>query len=117
MAAGKVGGMVITVCVCTRDRPGYLRNCLEGLRNQTAPADAFEIVVVDSASTGDVPAQLAHIVAGHGNARLLREERPGLSRARNAGAQAAYGGYIAYIDDDAIPAPDWIECILAALAE
>ena len=109
--------MGITVCICTHDRPGYLRDCLDGLRRQTVGPDQFDILVVDSASTGDVPAQLARMVAEIDNAGLLRMDQPGISIARNAGACAAEGGYVAYIDDDAIPAPDWIERIVAAIDE
>jgi glucosyl-dolichyl phosphate glucuronosyltransferase len=107
--------MDVTVCICTRDRPGYLRQCLDGLRRQTVGPERFDIVVVDSASTGDVPAQIERMVADVANARLVRVEQAGVSFARNAGAVAAFGSYVAYIDDDAIPAPDWIECILAAI--
>jgi glycosyltransferase involved in cell wall biosynthesis len=109
--------MVLTVCICTHDRPGYLRDCLEGLRRQTAGYEQFDVLVVDSASTGDAPAQLAQLVRECRNARLLRVEQPGVSAARNAGARDAAGEYIAYIDDDAIPAADWIARILEAIRE
>src|SRR3984885_3431598 len=109
--------MDITACICTRDRPQYLRDCLNGLSQQTVGTERFDILVVDSASCGQTPALIARLVAGIANARLLRMERPGVSLARNAGASAARGSYIAYIDDDAIPAPDWIERILATIAE
>ncbi len=106
--------MDITVCICTHDRPNYVRTCLDGLRRQTLNSDQFDILVVDSASTGDVPAELARMVAEVDNARLVRVEQPGISLARNAGAQEADGAYVAYIDDDAIPAADWVERIVAA---
>jgi glucosyl-dolichyl phosphate glucuronosyltransferase len=109
--------MDVTVCICTHDRPDYVRDCLDGLRRQTAGSDQFDILVVDSASTGDAPAMLARMVHEIDNARLLRVERAGISIARNAGAWAADGAYVAYIDDDAIPAPDWIERIVAAIGE
>jgi glucosyl-dolichyl phosphate glucuronosyltransferase len=109
--------MHVIVCICTHDRPGYVRDCLDGLRHQTIGHEQFDILVIDSASTGDVPARLAGLVGGLRNARLLRVAEPGVSVARNVGAQKATGDYIAYIDDDAIPAPDWIERILAAIAE
>jgi glycosyltransferase involved in cell wall biosynthesis len=109
--------MDVTVCICTHDRPGYVRDCLNGLRRQTVSPGRFEILVVDSASTGDVPAQLVRMVTKIDNARLLRVEQGGVSNARNAGASAANGAYVAYIDDDAIPAPDWIERIVAAIGE
>jgi glucosyl-dolichyl phosphate glucuronosyltransferase len=110
--------MDITVCICTRDRPGYVRDCLGGLSRQTVAADQFDILVVDSASTGDVPEQLERMVAPMiDNARLLRVEQPGVAIARNAGAREANGAYVAYIDDDAIPAPDWVARILDAIGE
>lgn len=109
--------MDVTACICTHDRPGYVRDCLDGMRRQTVGDDRFDVLVVDSASTGDVPAELAGLVGALRNARLLRVEQAGISVARNAGAWNAGGDYIAYIDDDAIPAPDWIERILKAICE
>ena len=105
----------ISVCICTHNRPGYVRDCLEGLARQTVPADGFEILIVDSGSTGDAVGELAAVVSGAVNARLIRLDRPGVSIARNAGADAATGDYVAYIDDDAIPTADWIEQIRAAI--
>jgi len=109
--------MDITVCVCTRDRPGYLGDCLAGLLRQTVDPTQFDILVVDSASNSTAREAIRYVVDSVAHARLLRVDRPGVSLARNAGAAAADGRYIAYIDDDAIPAPDWIERILAALDE
>ena len=111
----------ITVCICTRNRPAYLRACLDGLRRQTVSEDRFEIVVVDSFSAPEPATQIASMVEALGTAglpvRLVRIDRPGLSVARNAGSQAARGAYIAYIDDDAVAAPDWIARITEALAK
>jgi GT2 family glycosyltransferase len=56
------------------------------------------------------------LVAAYPGARLVRLEQCGLSAARNAGAWAARTPYIAYIDDDAVPAADWVERILEALS-
>jgi glycosyltransferase involved in cell wall biosynthesis len=107
----------ITVCICTRDRPRYARDCLAGLARQTADPARYDILVVDSGSAAIVSAALATLVAELGNARMIRVDEPGISRARNAGAAAARGDYIAYIDDDAIPAEDWVAQMLCAIAE
>ncbi|HVC62183.1 MAG TPA: glycosyltransferase [Acetobacteraceae bacterium] len=109
--------MELTVCICTHNRPRYLRDCLDGLARQTGGPDAFAVLVVDSASTGDTPAALARLVAAMPNVSLIRVNQPGESLARNVGARACHTRYIAYIDDDAIPAPDWVARILAALSE
>jgi glycosyltransferase involved in cell wall biosynthesis len=107
----------VTVCVCTHSRPGYVRQCLAGLAGQTVGLAAFETIVVDSASSPDAAAALTRIVAEFAGARLLVMDRPGVSLARNAGAAAARTPYVAFIDDDAIPAPNWIETIIASLAD
>ncbi len=109
--------MQLTVCICTHNRPRYLQDCLAGLARQTAGQDAFAVLVVDSGSTGEVPAELASLVATLPNASLIRVAQPGVSVARNAGARACHTPYIAYTDDDAIPADDWVACILVALGE
>ncbi|MGA3402373.1 MAG: glycosyltransferase [Acetobacteraceae bacterium] len=109
--------MELTVCICTHNRPRYLRDCLHGLTRQTTSQDAFAVLVVDSGSTGDAPAELALLVAATPNASLIRVDQPGVSLARNAGAWACHTPYIAYIDDDAVPAEDWVARILAALGE
>ena len=114
--AAREAGPCITACICTQDRPDYLRACLDGLARQTGDLGDFDIVVVDSCSGPDAAARVAALTAAFPNARLVRVGRSGLSLARNAGARAARGVYLAYIDDDAVAAPDWIASIRAAIA-
>ena len=108
--------MDLTVCICTHDRPRYVRDCLDGLRRQSISRDRFSILLVDSASSPETAAELADL-ATQFNARLIRLDQPGVSLARNAGAWAARTQFIAYIDDDAIPATDWVACILDAILQ
>jgi glycosyltransferase involved in cell wall biosynthesis len=110
-------GVSVTVCLCTRDRPAYVRSCLDGLARQSVGAEAFEIIVVDSCSSPAVAGELETMVAASPSARLIRADRPGLSVARNTGARVASGEYVAYLDDDAIPSTDWIAQIRRAIAE
>ncbi len=108
---------LLSVCVCTHDRPDYLADCLEGLRHQTVASHLFEVLVIDSASGPLAARRLAHLVGIGANENLLRVDQPGLSRARNAGAGASHADYICYIDDDAIPAPNLVEMALRAITE
>ncbi len=109
--------ILVTACVCTHNRTHYLRHCLESLRQQSIGLDAFEIVVVDSNSSAVAAAEMQRLVAELPNARLVRVEESGLSLARNAGALAARGDYVAYIDDDALAEPDWVEQIMRVVEE
>lgn len=101
------GPLGVSVVVCSRDRAEHLAACLDALTSAIRPQD--EIVVVDSASQDFRTQQ----VAFESRVRLVRCERPGLSRARNAGVAAAGMGVIAFTDDDCRPQPGWT----AALAE
>jgi GT2 family glycosyltransferase len=109
--------MDLTVCICTHDRPRYLRDCLDGLRHQTIAQDRFAVLIIDSASPEPARTELRELLRQYPFARLIRVEEPGVSAARNAGARAASTDYIAYIDDDAIPSETWVEAIIDAINE
>jgi len=97
-----------TVVVPTRDRRDRLLRVLEALGRQDPSAGEFEVVVVDDGSrdgTGEAVARLAPPFP----LRLLRNDRPsGPAAARNAGAAGARGEFLAFLDDDAVPRPDWL---------
>src|SRR4051812_6050340 len=107
--------MELTVCICTHNRPRYVKDCLAGLARQTAARDQFAILIVDNGSTGPARGDLGGRAGSDPAIRLLRLEHPGLGSARNAGAWASRTAYIAYIDDDAIPAEDWVASILRVI--
>ncbi|WP_428485766.1 glycosyltransferase [Rhodopila sp.] len=108
--------MELTVCICTHNRSRYVRDCLDGLRRQTVARHRFAILLVDTASSPDNTRELQALAVRH-DARLIRLDRAGVSLARNTGAWAARTRFIAYIDDDAIPAADWIGSILHAIVQ
>lgn len=96
--------MTLTVVIPTRDRPAHLAGCIAALRPQLREND--ELLVVDSASRVPVTS----------DARVLRLEQAGASRARNAGWQAASGSVVAFLDDDVRVAAGWRDALDGALA-
>ena len=98
----------VAVVVCTRDRPQLLNGIVPALvRAQRAGA---EVVVVDSASR-DARTQA---IAEQAGLTVVRCERPGASRARNAGVAATTAPVIAFTDDDCRPHPGW-ESVFASV--
>jgi GT2 family glycosyltransferase len=102
----------VSVVVCTRDRPQDLRRCLAALAAcEPRPA---EVIVVDNAPATDATSAVVREFAG---VRYLREPRPGLSHARNAGARAASGEVVAYTDDDVEVRSDWVGSLALPFAD
>jgi glycosyltransferase involved in cell wall biosynthesis len=98
---------LISVVVCTRDRPRQLDDCLAALTAQHYPR--YEVIVVDNAPENDD----TRLTVERWHARYLVEQRPGLDWARNAGLAEARGAIVAYTDDDARPDPTWLGALAA----
>jgi GT2 family glycosyltransferase len=117
VAARVAHGPALTVVVCTQDRSDELPACVEALVAHGALADGGEVVIVDSASSDDTPAVAARLAAAHPGVTVVRDEAGGLSRARMAGAAVARNDVLAFIDDDARPAPGWVESLRGVFAD
>ncbi len=100
-------GLRISVLVPTYLRPEHLGRCLEGLAGQTLAPE--EIVVVRRSN--DEAAQ--RVLSQHPNLRLnaVCVSEGGVLAAMRAGIERASGDVVAFIDDDAVPRPDWLEQI------
>lgn len=96
----------ISVVLCTRDRANQLEACLPWLERQQYPR--FEVVVVDNAPAGNDVRKVIAAWRGAMPCRYVAEPRAGLSWARNAGAGAAAGEIVAFIDDDEEPDRHWL---------
>jgi glycosyltransferase involved in cell wall biosynthesis len=100
----------ITVVVCTFRRPEALARCLRSLRSQTR--QAAEIVVVDN----DPGAGASLSVAVGAGARYVAAPLRGVSHARNVGARQCRTTLLAFIDDDMIAHPSWLETLASTFA-
>lgn len=92
----------ISIIVATYNRAKQLLGTLESLVQQDLPAAEWECVVVDNNSKDDTQKLFSGFVEKHSefNLRIVREERQGLSFARNRGIEESRGEIIAIIDDD-----------------
>ncbi len=104
--------MEISVAICTYNRADRLTLSLESLCQQTLTFDDFEILVIDNASSDRTPQVCTEYQSSLPNLKYIYEPVRGLSKARNTACQQAQGKYIAYLDDDAIACPIWLETIL-----
>lgn len=100
-----------SIVVCTHNRASMLADCIESLLNQTVNKNRFEIIIVDNNSTDNTEAIVREFAKNNSNITYLQEKITGYSAPRNCGWKNASGKIIAYIDDDEIAAPDWLESI------
>ncbi len=109
---------MISVIVCTWNRARVLKRCLQSLAEQTCPTEAYEVVVVDNNSTDDT-LETANRFASECDVSVhyVRELRQGLSVARNTGLESSEGCYVAFIDDDCIAEPGYVEALIRAFEE
>ena len=102
--------LLFSVVVPTRNRPEALGCLLDGLANLDTPAEQFEVLVVDDG--GHAPLDdMEPSCAGRMQIRILRQAWTGPGGARQTGALQARGQYLAFIDDDCRPAPDWLDIL------
>jgi glycosyltransferase involved in cell wall biosynthesis len=106
-------GPELSVVVCTHNGAATLRACLESLASQAIDAGAYEVVVVDNASTDGTAGILDEVARRFPAIRRVDEGRPGKSRAANAGLEASRGRVVAFTDDDVLVPPDWAARIVA----
>ncbi len=96
-----------SVVVPTYGRPGALASCLAALCRLEYPRDCFEVIIVDDG--GAIPAdKTAESFKQDLNVAVLHQQNAGPAAARNTGAAAARGEYVAFTDDDCRPARGWL---------
>lgn len=100
--------LVVSIIIITRNRPVLLSHCLRHVFDQKYSHK--EVIVVDSSSgdeTERLVAQYPEIISVR-----LHEQFNNMPQARNEGIAVASGDIIAFIDDDAMLYPHWLEALV-----
>ena len=100
----------ICVCICTFKRPHLLAKLLAALGSQvTDSLFTYSIIVVDN----DVNRTAEDTVRGFQNSSINKidyhvEPEQNIALTRNRAIENANGNYVAFIDDDEFPVPNWL---------
>ena len=106
----------LSVVICTHNpRTDYFGRTLEALRQQTLPREKWELLVIDNRS--EPPVSERFDFTWHPGARVVREEKLGLTPARLTGIREARGDLLVFVDDDNLLAPDYLETTLRIAGE
>jgi glycosyltransferase involved in cell wall biosynthesis len=106
----------ISVVICTYNRADQLRETLEHW-TKLSSTHAWEIVLVDNASTDSTREVVEDFLDCLPNLRAVYEQRRSLGAARQRGWREARGELIAFTDDDCYPDRDYIDQIARVFDE
>jgi O-antigen biosynthesis protein len=101
----------VSVIVPSLGRPTQLARCLLALGQlRYRPYEVIVVACEDGLAAIDRHRDDPHI-------RAFPNQGAGISAARNAGIAEAEGDIVAFIDDDAVPEPTWLDHLVSAMEE
>lgn len=102
----------VSIVVPVHNKPAVTYACLAALRLAVCDA-TFEMIVVDDGSDAETRAMLDSQVG----VQVIRHDRAkGFNGAANAGAEAARGDFIVFLNNDTEPAAGWLDELLHPFA-
>ncbi len=113
---GPAGGTpLVSIIMPSRDRVTVLPRALDSVLAQRYCA--WELLVIDDGSADDSAPLLDAYRARDARIRVFRQERRGVSAARNRGLAEAKGELIAYLDSDNRWHPDYLALMVRAFRD
>ncbi len=105
----------VVVCTYTMDRYDVFTEAVESVLTQTY--DPIEVVLVIDGNP-EVYARAVDDFGGHDGVVIHdNDENRGISYSRTRGGELATGEVVAFIDDDGVADPDWVETLVDAYRE
>ena len=109
-------GPALDVVIPTRNRPVQLAACVDSIL--ATGYRHVRVIIVDNGPSGP---ETADLVAGRADwtsrVRYCREERAGVSLARNRGLKCATAEFVAFVDDDVIVDGGWAAGLVSAFLD
>ena len=109
----------ISIIIPSLNRARALSEALESAARVIDSDDSVEIIVVDNGSidlTAGICREIRDRFPQH-NWRYIYDDMPGLLTGRHRGAREAHGEILAFLDDDILLAPGWMEALQEAFGD
>lgn len=98
---------LVSVIIPTHNSALFINETISSVLSQSNPD--FEIIVVDDASADNTLKLVQSLADKDSRIRYFKQEKGGVSVARNRGIKESMGGYIAFIDHDDLWVPQKLE--------
>ncbi|MEG3437413.1 glycosyltransferase [Pannus brasiliensis CCIBt3594] len=104
---------LVSIIIPVYNKFNYTFNCLESLSQHLDRSLAFEVIVVNDASTDETEQRLSELVTGI--RAITNSENSGFIRSCNNGASVAKGKYLYFLNNDTRILPDCIESLVRSI--
>jgi glycosyltransferase involved in cell wall biosynthesis len=102
---------MISFIIPAHNEDVWIGRCVSAVRRSgDTVGESYEVIVVDDAST-DATGR----IAAEGGAHVIRVEHRQIAATRNAGARAARGDFLVFVDADTLANPGAVRAALAAM--
>ena len=103
----------VSIVIPVYNKIAYTLACLNSLAEHAGTA-TFEVIVVDDGSSDETPQRLADV----DGLRVIRNaQNLGFVGSCNAGAAAARGDFVLFLNNDTVVTPGWLDALLRCFAE
>lgn len=106
--------MIVSYIIPLYNQLAHTHACLDSLRATIPAGLAYEIILVDDASTDGTREFLAGLAPPH--VALRNDQNLGYAASNNRAARIAQGRFLALLNNDLILSPGWLEPLLEAAA-
>lgn len=104
--------MEFSVVIPARNAGQTIGECILATLSQSVPREHYEIIVIDDGSVDQTAA-----IARRCGVRVVLQPALGEAAARNAGARAARGDLVVFLNPDCLPKLDWLAQMVAPFAD
>ena len=112
--SNSIDNLTFSIIIPTYNRPQALKRCLGSLSRLDYAHSSYEVIVVDDGSSVLIN-PIVTFFQDCMTIRLLRQSNAGPAAARNNGALAANGKFLAFTDDDCVSDPGWLTALAKQL--
>ncbi len=104
---------MVSIIIPTCDRKDSLKGALDSIAGSNYPRDRYEVLVVDDGSVDGTDRLVRELQARLPMAlRYFRQEKKGLSAAKNVGIRESKGEVLVFTDDDCLLEEEWLALIV-----
>lgn len=105
---------LVSVIIVNYNGKDYVERCVRSVTNASYPN--LEIIVTDNGSTDGSIQNLINLFGVDNRLKIVEiGENKGPAYARNMGVEIAKGKYIAFLDNDTEPEPNWLDSLVETL--